>query len=88
MKSYEPKNICLILANGEKHPVKITLNLNKNHTFRFSESENRTLEVSSSYLKYCGILYFLPEDSSRMRVYLLICFFVFVSFLGVIISTQ
>ena len=32
-------------------------------------SENPTLEVSSSYLQKCGILYFLPEDGSWICVY-------------------
>ena len=38
---------------------------------RFSVSENPTIEVSIFYMQKCGILYFLPEERSRMRVYLL-----------------
>jgi len=40
------------------------------HTFRFRISENRNLEVSSSYLQKCRILCFFLEASSGMRVYL------------------
>ena len=43
-------------------------------------SENPSVEVSSSYLQKCGILYFLPEDKSRVRVYLFVFLFVFFSF--------
>ena len=51
--------------------------LNENHTIRFSVSENPTVEVSSFYLQKCGILYFLPEGRSRMRLFvcLFFCFF-------------
>jgi hypothetical protein len=45
------------------------LNLNEIHTIIFSVSENPTVEVSSSYLQKCGILHFLPEERSRVRVY-------------------
>ena len=80
IKSYEAEKIFLILENRGKHPPpkKKSYNLNKNHTIRFSVSENLIVEVSSSYLQKCGILHFLPEDRSRMRVYLfvfLFCFF-------------
>ena len=46
----------------------------QNHTITFSVSENPIIEVSSSYLQKCGILYFLPEGRSRMRVYLFVFF--------------
>ena len=52
----------------------------ENHTIRFSVSENHVVEVSSFYLTKCGILYFLPEGRSRIRVYLFVCLFVFVVF--------
>ena len=44
---------------------------------RFSVSENPTVELSSSYPQICGILYFLPQDRSRVRVYLFVCLFFF-----------
>ena len=43
----------------------------------FCVSENPTVEVSSSYLQKCGILYFLSEERSRMRVYFIYLFFYF-----------
>ena len=38
---------------------------------KFSVSENPIIEVSSSYVQKCGILYILPEERSRMRVNLI-----------------
>ena len=35
----------------------------------FSISENPIAKISSSYLQKCGILYFLPEDRSRVRFF-------------------
>ena len=43
----------------------------------FGVSENAVVKFSSSYLQKCGILYFLPEDKSRVRVYLFVFVFVF-----------
>ena len=37
------------------------------------------VQVPKSYLQKCGILHFLPEDKSRMRVYLFVYFFRFFS---------
>ena len=39
--------------------------LNDNHTVNFSKSENPTLEVSTSYLRKCGILYFNQKRDHR-----------------------
>jgi hypothetical protein len=50
------------------------LNLDENHTIIFSVLENPNAEVSSSYLQKCGILHFLPEERTRMRVYLVLFF--------------
>ena len=41
----------------------------KLRTTRFSALEIPTVQISSSYLRICGILYVLPEERSRMRVY-------------------
>ena len=68
IKSYEPEKICLIFKKRGKHPLKVT------QSIRFSVPENPTVQVSSSYLYKCGILYFLPDERSRMRVYLLFFF--------------
>ena len=46
----------------------------------FSVSENPIEKISRSNLQKCGISYFLPEDKSRVRVYLFVCFFLFVFF--------
>ena len=57
------------------YPPKTHKILKKNHTIRISVFENPTVQVSSSYLQKCGILYFLPEERSRMRVHLFVLFF-------------
>ena len=54
---------------------------NRGIFIRFSVSENPIIKVSSSYLQKCGILHFLLQDRSRMRVklfdFFLFFFFVF-----------
>ena len=50
-------------------------NLNGNHTFRFSVSENHVIEVSSSYLQKCGIFYFSQKTDQGCVFFF--CFFFF-----------
>jgi hypothetical protein len=63
VKSYAPeKNLPCFRKKGET-PSKTHRTLMK-----ITPSENPTIEVKSSYLQNCGILYFLPEERSRMYV--------------------
>ena len=66
--------------NRRKHPLKVIESEGKS-SIRFSVSENPTVEVSSSYMQKWGILYFLPEERSQIRVY-------YFFYPGVIVSTQ
>ena len=71
IKSYEPDTICLIFRRkGETSP--------KSHTIRFSVSENSTVEVSSSYLQKCGILYsFVRRKITDACLFVYLFFFFF-----------
>ena len=55
----------------QKYSLKIQ-RIYENRTIRLNGSENRSVEISNSYLQKCGILYFLPEERSWMRVYFVI----------------
>ena len=70
----------------------MSYNFSENHKIRLSVSENPNVEVPSSYLQKCGISNFLPEDRSRMPVYLFVfaffLFFVFFFLPGVIVLVQ
>ena len=76
---------CLIFEKMGKHPLKVIESWWKSD-HQIQCIKNLVVEVSSSYLRKCGILWFLPEERSRMCVYLflLFCFFP----IGVIVSTQ
>jgi len=69
------KKFSLLKKIGETHPK------SHYHTIKFSASQSPAVEVSSSYLQKCGILCFLPEERSPMRIYLFY-------FPGVIETTQ
>ena len=91
IKSYEPKKICLILENRGKHPLKVIKSQQKSHQHiqLIREPYSRSFKLLSTKI---WNFYFLPQDRSRMRVYLFVfCFFVFclfVFFPGVIVSIQ
>ena len=63
VKGYKPEKIFLIFEKRGKQPPKSKVILMK-----IPLSENSI--VSSSYLRKCGILYFLPEERSLVHVYL------------------
>ena len=57
-----------------RNTPKNSSDLKENHAMRFRISESPTLEISSSSMQRRGVLNFLPEARSLMRVY---CFFFF-----------
>ena len=61
----QARKICPIFEKGGNTP-KISSDLNENHTLRFNIPEIHTIEVSSSYIHKCEILYFLPDDQKSL----------------------
>jgi hypothetical protein len=57
IRSNEPEKFFLIFERSRYIPKKARYR-NENHIIGFSISENLSVEVSSSFLKKCGILYF------------------------------
>ena len=76
VRIYEPEKFSCFFLIGGKHSLKFQIQRPLNNAIIFSVPENPSV-VSSSYLEKYGILSFLPEDRSRMLVYL---FFVVVFF--------
>ena len=77
VQKYGIISISWIIGDGNCGSVQYRLNY-KNQ-FNISISENLTVVVSSFYLQNYGILHFLPEERSRMRVYLFIFIHLFIS---------
>jgi len=51
----------------------VASDFSENHFFRFTRPVNSTVEISRHYLQKCGPKK-NPEEKSRMRVHLFICF--------------
>jgi hypothetical protein len=75
IKSDKPRKICPIFKKRWNTP-KTSSDLNENDIIRFSIPEKPTEKVSSSSAQKCVIFHSVPEERSRMCVYLLL-FFVF-----------
>ena len=67
-KSYESENVFFIFEKSGNLPQK-SQNLIENRFIRFSLSENRIVDVPIFCLQKWEMLYFLPEERSRMHVY-------------------
>ena len=67
------KNLPDSWKRGENYPL-TSSDFNENQTIRFSTLENSTVKVPSSYLQKWKSLYVLPEERSRICVYLFLFF--------------
>ena len=76
IKSYESEKIYLIFEKAENTP-KTSSDLNENDTIKLGIPENRTVDVSSSYVQKCGTLQFFCQKRDHGCEFICLFFVLF-----------